>query len=60
MKSWAQSKVVQACEKQVTNPELCEVGPSSVTKSRRSLVKSLLHPMDAMSENSSNADQQGA
>lgn len=55
MTVWSQSKIVQWCEKIVTDPELCEVGPTS--KNRRSLMNSLLHPMHAMSQNSSNANQ---
>lgn len=60
MTPWSQSKIVQGCDKQVTDPELCEVGPGSGPKNRRSLLKSLLHPMNAMGQDSCSANQYGA
>ena len=49
MKPWSQSKIVQGCEKLVTDPETCETGPSN-KKSRNSFVKRLLHTENLIDE----------
>jgi hypothetical protein len=43
---WSQSKITQACDKLVVNPETGETGSCVDKKNRRSLVKCLSHPMN--------------